>query len=318
MNISFERVTILEYRLKAVEAQLKAFRSGEKYVQMEREFQKALRKKDQRIREQDLELSRSHRETISVRNQWFAVFEDMEMEHARELQALRKEKEQLEQKLLKTEKQRDDALDKVTEQRRRIYALETEPVLLPPPPEVLEDPDFKKTSKTIVKQLVNVRMVLDVAEYRADVYYNSQTGERIHAAFPDGIKDDVNYGGSVKAFLFLLNNDCCTSIDKSRKFLSDLTDGKLNISKGMINKLSRESAQKTEQEKRQSIIRSIRKYISEDPWKIRFFHWITTMRNVVSNLSAQENIPGTSSIQQKAPKRVHSYTVLQKVPRQTV
>lgn len=93
-------------------------------------------------------------------------------------------------------------------------------------------------------------MVLDVAEYRADVYYNSQTGERIHAAFPDGIKDDVNYGGSVKAFLFLLNNDCCTSIDKSRKFLSDLTDGKLNISKGMINKLSREFAQKTEQERK--------------------------------------------------------------------
>lgn len=315
MNISFERVTILEYRLKAVEAQLKAFRSGEKYVQMEREFQKALRKKDQHIRKQDLELSRSHSETISVRNQWFAVFEDMEMAHVRELQALRKEKEQLEQKLLKTEKQRDDALDKVTEQRRRIYALETaleeekgknlklraqinrdyenssipsskalnhkkisnsreksgrkpggqpghkghgrkkqeptsEPILLPPPPEVLEDSDFKKTSKTIVKQLVNVRMVLDVAEYRADVYYNSQTGERVHAAFPDGIKDDVNYGGSVKAFLFLLNNDCCTSIDKSRKFLSDLTDGKLNISKGMINKLSREFAQKTEQERK--------------------------------------------------------------------
>lgn len=315
MNISFERVTILEYRLKAAEAQLNAFRSGEKYVRMEREFQKALRKKDQRIREQDLELSRSHSETVSVRNQWFAVFEDMEMEHARELQALRKEKEQLKKKLLKTEKQRDDALDKVTEQRRRIYALETKleeekgknlklraqinrdyenssipsskalnrkkisnsreksgrkpggqpghkghgrkkqeltakPVLLPPPPEVLEDLNFKKTPKTVVKQLVNVRMVLDVAEYRADVYYNSQTGERIHAAFPDGIKDDVNYGGSVKAFLFLLNNDCCTSIDKSRKFLSDLTDGKLNISKGMINKLSREFAQKTEQERK--------------------------------------------------------------------
>ncbi|MDO5809430.1 MAG: transposase [Lachnospiraceae bacterium] len=315
MNISFERVTVLEYRLKAAETQLNAFRSGEKYVRMEREFQKALRKKDQRIREQDLELSRSHSETVSVRNQWFAVFEDMEMEHARELQALKKEKEQLKQKLLKTEKQRDDALDKVTEQRRRIYALETEleeekgknlklraqinrdyenssipsskalnckkisnsreksgrkpggqpghkghgrkkqeltakPVLLPPPPEVLEDPNFKKTPKTIVKQLVNVRMVLDVAEYRADVYYNSRTGERIHATFPEGIKDDVNYGGSVKAFLFLLNNDCCTSIDKSRKFLSDLTDGKLNISKGMINKLSREFAQKTEQERK--------------------------------------------------------------------
>ena len=27
----------------------------------------------------------------------------------------------------------------------------------------------------------------------------------------------------IRAFLFLLNNDCCTSIDKSRQFLSDLT-----------------------------------------------------------------------------------------------
>ena len=33
----------------------------------------------------------------------------------------------------------------------------------------------------------------------------------------------MNYGGSIRAFLFLLNNDCCTSIDKSRQFLSDLT-----------------------------------------------------------------------------------------------
>jgi hypothetical protein len=69
--------------------------------------------------------------------------------------------------------------------------------------------------------------------------YNSHTGERAHAAFPDGVIDDVNYDGSIRAFLFLLNNDCCTSIDKSRAFLSDLTGGKLNISKGMISRLNR-------------------------------------------------------------------------------
>lgn len=126
----------------------------------------------------------------------------------------------------------------------------TEPVLLEPPQEVLNDPDFKKTSKTIVKQLVGIRMVLDVTEYHADVYYNSKTGERTHAAFPEGVIDDVNYNGSIKAFLFLLNNDCCTSIDKSRKFLSDLTGGKLNISKGMINKLGKEFASKTKKEQR--------------------------------------------------------------------
>ena len=68
--------------------------------------------------------------------------------------------------------------------------------------------------------------------------------------YPPGVVDEVNYGGSVKAFLFLLNNDCCTSIDKSRKFLSDLTDGRFNISKGMVNKLSKEFAKKTEQERK--------------------------------------------------------------------
>ena len=127
----------------------------------------------------------------------------------------------------------------------------TQPViLLPPPEEVLEDCAFKKTARTIVKQMVSIRMVLNVTEYQADVYYNSHTGERAHAAFPDGVIDDVNYDGSIRAFLFLLNNDCCTSIDKSRAFLSDLTGGKLNISKGMISRLNREFALKTEPERR--------------------------------------------------------------------
>lgn len=124
-----------------------------------------------------------------------------------------------------------------------------DPILLPPPQEVLDDPDFKKTKKQIVKQMINIRLVLDVREYHADVYRNSQTGELAHAEFPAGVVNDVNYGGSIRAFLFLLNNECCTSIDKSRKFLSDLTDGKLNISKGMVSSLCREFATKTEQER---------------------------------------------------------------------
>ena len=65
-------------------------------------------------------------------------------------------------------------------------------------------------------------MYLNVREYHADVYYNTKTGERVHAAFPAGVVDEVNYDGSIRAFLFLLNNDCCVSIDKSRRFLSDL------------------------------------------------------------------------------------------------
>lgn len=315
MNRSFEYITTLEYRLKAANAQILAFKSGEKYIRMQEEYLKGLRSLEQKIRKLEEALSSAHSETVSVRDQWFEIFEEIQKECEKKLAALRKELEQMEKRAIKAERQRDAALDKVTRQRHKIYALETEleeekgknlklraqinrdyenssipssktlhhkkisnsreksgrkpgaqpghpghgrkkqiptaePVLLPPPRKALEDPDFKKTSKTTIKQLVNIRMVLEVIEYHADVYYNSKTGERIHAEFPAGVVDDVNYGGSIKAFLFLLNNDCCTSIDKSRKFLSDLTDGRLSISKGMVNKLSREFAAKTEQERK--------------------------------------------------------------------
>jgi hypothetical protein len=132
--------------------------------------------------------------------------------------------------------------------RRKRQEPTMEPVLLDPPQKVLEDPDFKKTKKTITKQLVNIRLVLEVTDYQADVYYNSKTGERVHAKFPAGIVNDVNYGGSIKAAAFLLNHDCRVSIDKCGEFLSDLTGGRLNLSNGMISHLSKEFAGKSQKE----------------------------------------------------------------------
>lgn len=126
----------------------------------------------------------------------------------------------------------------------------TQIVLLQPSQEILDDPDFRKTNKTITKQLVNVEVCLNVIEYQADTYRNSRTGEIYHAQFPDGVVDEVNYGSSVRAFLFLLNNDCCVSIDKCRDFLKNLTGGNLDISKGMISKLSQEFAEKSEPQRK--------------------------------------------------------------------
>ena len=65
----------------------------------------------------------------------------------------------------------------------------------------------------------------------------------------------MNYDGSIKAFLYLLNNECCVSIDKCSRFLSDLTAGKLKISKGMINSLGKEFAEKTEAEQKELFAR---------------------------------------------------------------
>lgn len=126
MNISFEYITALEYQLKSAQAQVRAFESGEKYVRMEKEFQAALRAKEKIIQKQAAELSRSHSRNITLRNQWFAVFEEMEKEHAKEIKKLTKEKEQLEKRALAAERKLDEALDRITAQRHRMYELETD------------------------------------------------------------------------------------------------------------------------------------------------------------------------------------------------
>ena len=315
MNNSFEYITPLEYRLKAVSHEVAAFKSGEKYIQMEKYYWGIIRKLEAKIRDLEHELAKAHAETVTVRNYWFDVVNDMDHENQKEMNKVRKLLKNMEKRALTAEKQRDDALDKITEQRQEIYRLgteleeekgknqkltaqlnhnyenssipssmtlkkkkvansreksgrkqgaqpghkgygrkkhtPTETILLPAPEEVLNNSEFKKTKKTIVKQVVGIRLVLDVTEYQADVYYNSKTGERIHAPFPDGVVNDVNYGGSIKAFLFLLNNECCVSIDKCKKFLEDLTNGELKISRGMINGLSKEFSQKTAPEQKE-------------------------------------------------------------------
>lgn len=314
MNSSFEYISTLQYRLKAANDEIAAFKSGKKYIQMEAHYMSIIRKQESRIKALEIEAARAHAETVTARNHWMEVTEDLDKEFQKKLIKAEKNLTKMEKRALNAERQRDDALDKLKEERLEKYKLgaeleeekgknrkltarlnhnyenssipssmsinrkkilnsrektgrkqgaqpghkgygrkkhvPTKVVNLPVPEEVLNDPAFRKTPKTIIKQVVGIRLALDVIEYRADVYYNSKTYERVHAPFPDGIVNDVNYDGSVKAFLFLLNNECCVSIDKSQKFLADLTNGELKISRGMINSLSKEFSQKTADERK--------------------------------------------------------------------
>ena len=315
MSSSFETITVLQYRLKAALEELDAFRSGEKYLRMEEQRLREVRALERKVTKLEETVAKEHAHAITIRNQWFEIFEQLQKECDRKVAKAEKKAASMEKRALRAEGQRDAALDKVTAQRQELYKIKTEldesnqkmqkltaqinrnyenssipssksithkkisnsrektgrkpggqpghrgycrkklvpteVLRLPPPEEVILDPDFKKTSKTITKQKIDINIEVQVTEYHADVYYNSKTGERIHASFPPGVTDDVNYGGKLRAFLFLLNNDCCTSIDKSRRFLSDLTGGKVNISKGMINSLCKSFAEKTESERKE-------------------------------------------------------------------
>jgi len=116
------------------------------------------------------------------------------------------------------------------------------------PDEFTDNPDYYPTGRIIRKQVVNLTVSVVVDEYCTPEFRNRITRERVHADFPEGVVNDVNYGGSVKAFSFLMNNYCNVSIDKTRGILAELTGGQLEISRGMINGLSKEFSNKTRKE----------------------------------------------------------------------
>ena len=107
---------------------------------------------------------------------------------------------------------------------------------------------YVPTGNIISRQVIGITVVPVVTEYRAEEYYDKKKGRTVHSAFPCTVKDDVNYDGSMKAVLFLLNSRCNVSLEKTAQFVSDVTDGALSPSVGMINGLCREFSSKSKDE----------------------------------------------------------------------
>ena len=313
---NFEYLSNLQYKVKALTLQVQSFKSGEKYVSMYSEFSRQLAAKDRKIKKLKSELSKTHREIVTVRKNWMQVFEDISNEYEKELQEKDCIIKKLKDQILTTQQQLDETRDKLRDKNVELYQVKTEleeqkgvnqqlkaqinrdyenssipssqkpnhkkitnnrektgrkpggqpghdghrrkkhtpteHIHIPPPDKYADSASYKPTGKTISKQVVNIGITVNVIEYDTPEFRNVLTGQRVHADFPDGVVNDVNYGGSVKSFAFLLNNRYGVAIDKVREFLSDMTDGELQISKGMINGLSKEFSTKTEAEQKKA------------------------------------------------------------------
>ena len=125
----------------------------------------------------------------------------------------------------------------------------TKRIAVPAPEKYLEDDNYKPTGKIITKQLIRISINTEVVEYSTPEFRDQTTGQRVHAPFPTGITDDVNYDGTVKALAYLINNELYTSIDKTRVFLKEITHGKIDISNGFICNLSKQFSELTEEER---------------------------------------------------------------------
>ena len=252
---------------------------------------------ERKLAELRRDLADAHKETITSRNIWIEIVEELEALRAKDRELIRSQAEMIRHEkaekyaaLVALEEEREKNR-KLQAQLNRDYSNSSKPssmspnhkkisnnrekterkpggqpghaghrrqrrvpdriISVPPTEELLDESKFRPTGRSVRKQVVGLKVTVETIEYEAAEYIEIATGKKVHAPFPEGVVDDVNYDGSIPAFAFLLNNECNVSIDKVRRFLSDLTGGDLNISKGMINGLSKKFASKTESERKE-------------------------------------------------------------------
>ena len=126
MGNSFETITVLQYRLKEAQEELAAFQSGEKYIRMEKQHLTQVRALERRIAKLEAAVAKEHSHAITIRNQWFEIFEQLQKECDRMVAEAVKKADMMEKRAIRAEKQRDIALEKVTSQRRELCKVKTE------------------------------------------------------------------------------------------------------------------------------------------------------------------------------------------------
>ena len=293
----YDMYVSLQYKVKALKAENAAFKSGDKYRQMEDQHKKENARNARIIARQKKEIADAHKETVTVRNVWMDMTDLM----AKEIEKLEHMVSNLNESVHKEKTEKYEALVALEEEREKNRKLQAQlnrdfensskpssmspnhkkitnnrektgrkpggqpghkghvrkrrvpdkVVSIEPSSNYLDTSKYRATGAIIRKQMVGLRVTIETVEYETPEFVEIATGKKVHMPFPAGVVDDVNYDGSIRAFAFLLNNICNVSIGNVSKFLSDLTDGDLTISTGMINNLSRQFSCKTEPDRKE-------------------------------------------------------------------
>ena len=125
-NLRFEFMTNLQYKVKSLSSRVKAFEAGEKFTDMKSAFKKQLAEKDREIQRLKAELAAARSGTVTVRQRWSEVFDDLDKEHKAEMDKKGREIKALKEKLLETQKQLDAEKDKLREMLKELYEARTQ------------------------------------------------------------------------------------------------------------------------------------------------------------------------------------------------
>ena len=116
-------IWLLKVRNKALENRLRSFENGHAYQLLLKYVNHVTLKKDAGVRAVNRGLASARNETVSSRNAWSQIFDDLDKEHKKEIKKLKSEIKQRDDRILQLEKQCDASKDKEAEWRRKYYEL---------------------------------------------------------------------------------------------------------------------------------------------------------------------------------------------------
>lgn len=125
-NSGYDWLTNLQYKVKDLSAQVKDFKSGERYAKIQADHNAqvaALVRENNKLRR---ELAEAHGETVGVRNIWDQIVDDLSQEHSRELVKKDRKIETLEKELLEAQIELAREKDRFREKCKELYKALTE------------------------------------------------------------------------------------------------------------------------------------------------------------------------------------------------
>lgn len=91
----YDYYTYLQYKVKALKAENDAFKSGEKYLQMQEQRRKDIAYYERKLAELRRDLADAHKETITSRNIWIEIVEELEALRAKDRELIRSQAEMI-------------------------------------------------------------------------------------------------------------------------------------------------------------------------------------------------------------------------------
>ena len=141
---------------------------------------------------------------------------------------------------------------------------------------------IKYSGKKIIKQLADLKMLLDVIEYHS---YKGKCPccKKKYQNEIAGLVNPVTYGNNLKALTVILSAEGCVSVNRIKTFLQETSDGKINISEATIINWLGEMAGKTVdeiKEYKKNLLAGITLHKDETGAKIdKEPHWLHVLCN---------------------------------------